>query len=145
MEIFRGEHESSNPAKNDLPLVLVEGEALALDAPGLEGQSFLITDKPLLSARDYIGIVSKGLGTKLRAEPTPIWKLYLSDAVKEFAKQLIKHPNARHSSYRDWDSRSHRERYDSSKTKDVLGWQPVGERDAMVQRGIVDAVQAFMQ
>ncbi|MGY6276092.1 NAD-dependent epimerase/dehydratase family protein [Methylomonas sp. MgM2] len=135
--------------QNKLPLVLVEdvAEALALglDAPGIEGQTFLLTDEPMLSARDYIEIVSNELGTKLRAEPTPIWKLYLSDAVKEFAKQLIKHPNARNSSYRDWDSRSHRARYDSSKTKQVLGWQPVGEREAMVQRGIVDAVRAFMQ
>lgn len=135
--------------QNKLPLVLVEdvAEALALglDVPGIAGQTFLLTDEPMLSARDYVEIVSKELGTKLRAEPTPIWKHYLSDAVKEFAKQLIKHPNARNSSYRDWDSRSHRARYDSGKTKDVLGWQPVGEREVMVQRGIVDAVRVFMQ
>lgn len=134
---------------NKLPLVLVEdvAEALALglDAEEIEGQTFLLTDQPMLSARDYVDIVSKELGSKLRAEPTPIWKLYLSDAVKEFAKQLIKHPNARHSSYRDWDSRSHRAHYDSGKTKQLLGWQPVGERGAMVQRGILDAVRAFMQ
>ncbi|WP_431065825.1 NAD-dependent epimerase/dehydratase family protein [Methylotuvimicrobium sp.] len=135
--------------KNKLPLVLVEDVAealaIALDAPAIEGQIFLLTDQPILSAQDYVDIVSKELGTKLRAEPTPIWKLYLSDAIKEFAKQLIKHPNARNSSYRDWDSRSHRACYDSSKTMTVLGWKPVGDRELMVQRGIVDAVQAFMQ
>ncbi len=41
-----------------LPLVLVddvaEGLALALDAPGIEGRTFLLTDEPLLSAREYV-------------------------------------------------------------------------------------------
>lgn len=135
--------------KNKLPLVLVEdvAEALALasDAPAIEGQTFLLTDQPMLSARDYVDIVSKELGTKLRAEPTQIWKLFLSDAIKEFAKNAIKHPNSRTSSYRDWDSRSHRARYDSSKTMTELGWKPACDREAMIQRGIIDAVQAFMQ
>lgn len=135
--------------KNILPLVLVEDVAealaMALDAPAIEGQTFLLTDQPMLSAQDYVDIVSKELGTKLRAEPTPIWKLYLSDTIKEFAKSAIKHPNSRTSSYRDWDSRSHRARYDSSKTMTVLGWKPVGDREVMIQRGIIDAVQAFMQ
>ena len=131
-----------------LPLVLVEDVVdaliLGLDAQGIEGQTFLLTDEPLLSARDYVDIVSKELGTRLRAEVTPIWKLYLNDAIKEFAKKLIKHPNARTSSYRDWDSRSQRARYDSSKTKKLLGWKPSGDKQAIIQRGIVDAVRAFM-
>lgn len=134
---------------NKLPLVLVEDVAealaLALDAPAIEGQTFLLTDQPMLSARDYVDIVSKELGTSLRAEPTPIWKFYLSDWIKEFAKRAIKHPNSRTSSYRDWDSRSHRAQYDSAKTLSVLGWKPAGDRDILIQRGIIEAVQAFMR
>jgi len=134
---------------NKLPFVLVddvaEALALAVDAAAIEGQTFLLTDKPLLSAREYVDIVSKVLGTKLRVEPTSIWKFYLSDIFKELAKNAIKHPNRRTPSYRDWDSRSHRAKYDSSKTKSVLGWEPVADREALIEKGIVEAVKAFMQ
>ena len=130
-----------------LPLVLVEDVAdalvLALGKPNIAGQVFLLTDEPFLSGRDYVGIVSQTCGTKLRAEPTPIWKFFVIDAFKESAKNLIKHPNRKIPSYRDWDSRSHRARYDSTKTKEVLGWQPAGTKEALIERGIVSAVKEF--
>lgn len=132
---------------NKLPLVLVEDVAdalvLALGKANIAGQTFLLTDEPLLSGRDYVDIVSKESGTKLRAEPTPIWKFFMIDAFKEGAKNLIKHPNRKIPSYRDWDSRSHRARYDSSKTKQVLGWQPAGTRAKLIEDGIVSAVREF--
>ncbi len=57
---------------NKLPLVLVEDVAdalvLALNKAGIAGQTFLLTDEPLLSGRDYVDIVSAESGTKLRAE-----------------------------------------------------------------------------
>ena len=47
-----------------LPLVLVDdvAEALALGmtVPGIEGQTFLLTDEPLLSAKDYVDEVVEG-------------------------------------------------------------------------------------
>lgn len=133
--------------ENKLPLVLVEDVAdalvLALGKPSIAGQVFLLTDEPFLSGRDYVDIVSQACGTKLRAEPTPIWKFFVIDAFKEGAKNLIKHPNRKIPSYRDWDSRSHRARYDSSKTKEILGWQPAGTKEALIERGIVSAVKEF--
>ncbi|QSA97293.1 NAD-dependent epimerase/dehydratase family protein [Methylococcus sp. EFPC2] len=134
---------------NKLPFVLVEDVAealvMALDKPGIEGQAFLLTDAPLLSAREYVDIVSKEIGTKLRVEPTPAWKIFISDCIKEAAKNIIRHPNRRIPSYRDWDSRSHRALYDSSKTKKVLGWSPSGDREDVIQRGIILAVREFMR
>jgi nucleoside-diphosphate-sugar epimerase/predicted dehydrogenase len=132
---------------NKLPLVLVEDVAdalvLALDKAGIAGETFLLTDAPLLSGRDYVDIVSKESGTKLRATPTPIWKFFIIDAFKEGAKNLIKHPNRKMPSYRDWDSRSHRAQYDSTKTKDILGWQPAGTKAKLIENGIVSAVREF--
>lgn len=132
---------------NKLPLVLVEDVAdallLALDKKDIAGQTFLLTDEPLLSGRDYVDIVSKESGTKFRAEATPIWKFFLVDVFKEGAKNLIKHPNRKIPSYRDWDSRSHRARYDSTKTKEILGWCPAGSKDALIEKGIVSAVREF--
>jgi nucleoside-diphosphate-sugar epimerase len=132
---------------NKLPLVLVDDVAnalvLALDKVGIAGETFLLTDAPLLSGRDYVDIVSKESGTKLRATPTPIWKFFIIDAFKEGAKNLIKHPNRKIPSYRDWDSRSHRAQYDSTKTKEILGWQPAGTKEKLIQNGIVSAVREF--
>ncbi len=132
-----------------LPLVLVEDVAealvLAMEKEGIEGQTFIATDEPLLTARDYAEIVSRESGTRVRALPTPIWKFYLGDLVKEAAKHAIKHPNRRVPSYRDWDSRSHRARYDNTKTRQVLGWQPAATRESLIERGIAASVREFMR
>jgi len=135
--------------RNPLPFVLVEDVAdalvLALDKQGIEGQAFLLTDEPLLNGQDYVEALSNTYGTRLRAEPTPIWRFYIGDLLKEAVKHLIKHPNRKIPSYRDWESRSQRARYDSSKTREVLGWRPAGTREALIRRGIVEAVREFMR
>lgn len=135
--------------RHQLPFVLVEDVAdalvLALDKQGIEGQAFLLTDEPLLSGQDYINAISNAYGTTVRAEPTPIWKFYVSDLLKEAVKHLIRHPNLKIPSYRDWDSRSHRARYDSSKTRNVLGWKPASTREALIARGIVEVVRDVMR
>ena len=135
--------------ENKLPLVLVEDVAsalvLALGRHDIAGKTFLLTDEPLISGKEYVDIVSKEIGTKLRAKSTPIWKFFIIDSFKEGAKNLIKHPNRKIPSYRDWDSRSHRAKYDSSKTREALGWRPAGTKDVLVEKGIVSAVREFMK
>lgn len=130
-----------------LPLVLVEdvaeGLALGMTAPSIEGQAFLLTDEPLLSAQEYVQEVSRASGTQISAPPTPIWRFFAYDLAKELVKHLVRHPNRRVPSYRDWNCRAHRARYDSSKTRSVLGWKPAGTREAMVSRGIVAAVRQY--
>jgi len=121
--------------RHPLPFVLVEDVVaalmLALDKPGIEGQSFLLTDAPLLSGRDYVAAASAAYGTRLRARPTPVWRFYLGDVVRQTVKFLIRHPNRRLPSYREWASRTHRARFESSKAREVLGWQPAGSRAAL--------------
>ena len=132
-----------------LPLVLVddvaEGLALALDAPGIVGQVFLLTDDPVLTAREYVDELSAASGTQIAAPATPIWRFFVLDVAKEAVKHLVRHPNRRVPSYRDWDSRAHRARYDNSTTRRVLGWKPAGTREAMVKDGIVAAVRQYFR
>lgn len=134
---------------NKLPLVLVEDVAsalvLALGRLDVVGKTFLLTDEPLISGKEYVDIVSKAIGTKLRAESTPIWKFFIIDSFKEVAKNLIKHSNRKVPSYRDWDSRSHRAQYDSKKTKDILGWRPANNKEVLIEEGIISAVKEFMK
>lgn len=133
--------------ENKLPLVLVQDVVKALllgmEKPDVEGQVFLVTDQPFLSGREYVDIVSRELSSKLSAHPTPIWKFFLQDWCKEIVKHAIRHPNRRIPSYRDWNSRSHRASYDSTKTRDILGWQPAGNRQALVEDGVIAAVRDF--
>jgi nucleoside-diphosphate-sugar epimerase len=133
---------------NLLPLVLVEDVAealiLAMRVDAAVGKTFLLADKPMLNAREYVGILSNEIGTRIKAKTMPIWRHFLSDWLKELVKNLIRHPNRRIPSYRDWDSRSHRARYDSSRTQEILGWKPVGDRQALIERGIVEPVREFM-
>ena len=132
-----------------LPLVLVEdvaeGLALGMSVPGIEGKAFLLTDAPLLNAREYVAATSQALGSRISALPTPIWRFYLLDAVKEAAKRLIQHPNHRGASYHDWNCRSHRARYDNEASRRVLGWTPAGNRDDLIAKGIVGAVRHYMR
>ena len=132
-----------------LPLVLVDdvAEALALgrDAPGIEGQTFLLTDEPLLTALEYVEAVAKASGARITATATPIWRFFLLDVMKEAAKHAIGHPNRRRPSYRDWNCRAHRARYDNRKTRQALGWKPAGTREAMIDGGIVAAVRHYLR
>ena len=116
-----------------------------MDAPGIEGKTLLLTDEPLLSAREYADEVAAASATRIDAVPTPIWRFFALDLAKEAVKFLIRHPNRRVPSYRDWDCRAHRARYDSSETRDVLGWKPASTRDAMVKDGIVSAVDHYFR
>jgi nucleoside-diphosphate-sugar epimerase len=131
--------------RTPLPLVLVDDVADALvramTVPDIEGCAFLVTDAPLLSARDYVAEVERASGMCIDARPTPIWRFWALDMLKEAAKHAIAHPNRRRPSYRDWDCRSHRARYDNRRTREVLGWEPAGSRDALVEQGIVAAVR----
>ena len=146
---FRYARQLWGDGTTKLPLVLVddvaEGLALALDAPGIEGKTFLLTDEPLLSAREYVAEVAAASATRIDATPTPIWRFFVLDVAKEAVKHLVRHPNRRVPSYRDWDCRAHRARYDSSETRDVLGWKPAGTREAMVRDGIVSAVRHYFR
>lgn len=133
---------------NAIPLVLVEdvADALdrALDAPDIEGRTFLLTDAPLMTAQDYVAAVEARAGVKLHARANPVWKLFAVDAAKEAAKHAIRHPNRRPVSYNDWACRTHRARYDSTGTQRVLGWKPAGSYKALVE-GINASVDHFMK
>ena len=48
---------------------------------------------------------------------------------------LVRHPEHIMPSYRDWESRTQKARFDCAKAKRVLGWQPVADRAALVERG----------
>jgi nucleoside-diphosphate-sugar epimerase len=60
----------------------------------------------------------------------------MGDLIKELVKNLIRHPNRRWPSLHDWQCRAHWSPYDSSKSQEVLGWEPVSDRETLIDRGI---------
>jgi nucleoside-diphosphate-sugar epimerase/predicted dehydrogenase len=132
-----------------LPLVLVDDVADALvramDAPGIEGQTLLVTGPPLMTARDYVSAVAVYMGARIDARPRSAWRNWMDDMIKEIAKNAVRHPNRRWPSLHDWKCNSHSARYDCRMTEQALGWQPVADRQTLEARGIADAVKWFMR
>lgn len=127
-----------------LPLVLVEDVAaalaLAIDAPGIDGRSFNLVDTPLLSASDYLAEIERHTGWRLQAIKTPTWRFYLQDLAKWLVKLAVRHHDRRKPSYRDWESRTNKARFDCSEARRKLGWQPASTRAALISRGIYGAI-----
>ena len=130
-----------------LPFVLVDdvAQALALarTQPDLEGRTLLLTDAPLLTARDYVQELEHRSGTRVDMQPTALWVHYALDLAKEAVKHAIGHPNRRAPSWRDWGSRAHRARYDSKQTQALLRWKPAGTREALLREGVEASVRWY--
>jgi predicted dehydrogenase/nucleoside-diphosphate-sugar epimerase len=134
---------------NKLPLVLVEDVAHALIAamekPGIEGQSFNLIADPCLSAQEYLDELDRAGEMRVERYATPIWRFYLRDMMKWAVKAAVRHPERQLPSYRDWESRTQRARFDCTAAKTVLGWNPVSERGEMVRRGIEEPLREIMK
>ena len=135
--------------RSPLPLVLVEdvaaGLALALQAHGIEGQVFLLTSPPLLTAREYVRALEACTHTRIDARSRSAWSYWAADTAKETIKNAVRHPNRRWSSLHDWRCRAHRAHYDGRATEQALGWRPVADRDSLIARGIEAAVSWFFR
>ena len=59
-----------------------------------------------------------------------------SMSLKWMVKRAIRHPDQRKPSYRDWESRTQRARYDCSKARKLLNWNPTTLQTEIVRRGI---------
>ena len=126
--------------QHHLPFVLVDDVAdglfKALSSPNLFGKALLLTDAPLLTGKDYVAALGRATQTKIRSKNGPAWNSFVIDVLKESLKHLIKHPNRRIPSYKDWLSRQHRATYDSGESQSLLGWKPCGDKELMIEKGI---------
>ena len=134
--------------RNPLPLVLVEdvAEALvtAMDTPGIAGESFNLVADAQISALEYLEALEACTGAAYQKIPTPPWKFYLADVAKWLVKRAIRHPDRRRPSYRDWESRTQRARFDCSKARRLLNWEPTSVHDEIIRRGIQAPAQELL-
>ena len=134
--------------RNPLPFVLVEDVARALvsalDAPKIEGESFNLVAETDLTALDYLQALEDHAGVSFQKFPTPPWKFYATDLAKWVVKQVVRHPDQRKPSYRDWETRTQKARYDCTKARNLLNWRPVSDRDEIIRRGIQIPASDFL-
>jgi len=134
---------------NPLPIVLVDDVARALvkavDADGVIGETFNLVGAPLLTAQDYVAELEKAARIKIDVHSTPPFRFYRNDLFKWVIKVLVRHPERRFPSYRDWKSRTQRAVFDCAKAKLLLGWAPVVDRETIVRDGITLPVKEWLE
>jgi nucleoside-diphosphate-sugar epimerase len=108
------------------------GESMA--APG---QSFnLVGDVPL-TARNYFDAIHMRLGARIRVSSGNLTAMWAADAVKSALKTYaLRRPGVIRASLRDWQSRAHFAQFDNAKSKALLGWQPVSNREEFLQEAV---------
>ena len=135
--------------KSKLPLVLVEdvaaGLVLAMEKPGIDGQSFNLIGDPCLNAREYLDELDRCGGFQIQRFYTPIPRFYLIDMMKWVAKVALRFPERQMPTYRDWQTRTLVAPFDCSAAKTTLNWQPVSDRAEVVRLGIEQPLIDFTQ
>src|SRR6185437_14930622 len=135
--------------QNKLPFVLVTDVAAALVrgiiVVGIEGRSYNLIDAPFLTARDYVDELQRRTGLWIRVNYRPIWQFYLADFTKWVVKLAVRHPDrVRIPSYSDWESRTQKAFFDSSKARNELGWSPASNQNRMREEGIGGSLQSWL-
>lgn len=134
---------------NKLPIVLVDDVAdalvLALDKPGIDGQSYNLASKPSFSANEYLDEMERTAGIKLKRFPVPAWRLFAASTGKWAVKKVGKDAEASFPSYDDCDGRSLAATFDASKAESQLGWHPEQRRDVLLAKGVTEPVREYIR
>ncbi len=135
---------------NLIPAVLVEdivsGLVSAIDAEGIEGNTYNLSADPCFSARDYVAEVEKVLGSKIIASASGAVGHYIGDLFKWGIKVLARHPDkSRVPSIRDWKCREQHASFDTTRAQEDLNWQPTNDREIIIEKGIREPTRLFLQ
>ncbi|MEZ6140054.1 MAG: Gfo/Idh/MocA family oxidoreductase [Zavarzinella sp.] len=133
-----------------LPFVLATDVATALTALLRQNsevsqfQTFNLVGDPVLTGREYLKFLSEFSESQITTKPTSAWYHFRNDLLKWLVKIVVRHPNRRRPSYRDWKSRYHISRYESNFAKEILQWQPAN-REKLIKEGIELAVTTWIE
>ncbi|UIP28091.1 Gfo/Idh/MocA family oxidoreductase [Photobacterium sp. TLY01] len=129
-----------NLGHNPLPFVLASDVASAavsaLTAPGIAGKALNLVGDVRPSAREYVAMISKGLGRPYRYVPQLTFWLFLQELGKWGIKRLSGRKTDVPTLY-DLRSRAMNARFDTSIEKRLLNWQPVSDWDCFYQQAIL--------
>ena len=136
--------------ENLIPAVLVgdivKGLIAAIDAEGIEGNTYNLSAEPCISARDYVAEVEKVLGSKIMAESSSAFSHFVGDMFKWSVKVLARHPDkTRVPSVHDWKCREQHASFDTSRAQKDLNWEPTNDRETIIELGIREPTRLFLE
>jgi predicted dehydrogenase/nucleoside-diphosphate-sugar epimerase len=125
-----------------LPVVDVDdvAEALALlalhEGHDLDGKALNLCTRTPLSAREIVAELRRATGRDLHFHPRPLWLSQWMEIGKWVVKKLGRRPGATFPSYRDLKTRACVPPFSSRTAREVLGWRPVEDREAFLDRAV---------
>ena len=126
--------------RNPLPIVLVDdcADAMveALGRTDLNGLSFNLVGEPCLTAHEYLDELERSTGLKVRRVPTSSVRYFAEEVAKYAIKLLGRDPHCRRPSYAEWEGRTCKVLFDTSRAKRMLEWTPAASREVVVREGI---------
>jgi predicted dehydrogenase/uncharacterized protein YbjT (DUF2867 family) len=130
--------------RNILPFVLADdvsdGLIRMMDAEEAVGRSFNLVGEQMMSARDYFDAIHHAMRARVQVSSGSLRTMWLVDLIKYVLKRyVLGRKDAVRASLADWKSRAHYAQFDNTHAKQLLLWSPEGDRDAFIQRGIVEA------
>jgi nucleoside-diphosphate-sugar epimerase len=125
-----------------LPVVDVHDVADAIvrlvffEGHGLDGQALNLCSQAPLSARDIVAEMRRATGRDLHFHPRPLWLSQTMEIGKWIVKKAGRRPGATFPSYRDLKTRALVPRFSSRTARETLGWRPVEDREAFLDRTV---------
>jgi nucleoside-diphosphate-sugar epimerase len=131
-----------------LPIVLVDDCADALvraqKVPHIEGETFNLIGEPCLTAQQYLDELERASGLKFHRVPTSSVRFLAEDIGKYVIKTVGRDPLRTFPSWANWDGRSMAARFDATRARQKLGWQPTTDRERVIREGIVTPAAQFL-
>ena len=94
----------------------------------------------MFTARDYFDAIHQRLGARINVASGNLHLFYAGDALKYgLKKYALRKGDLVRPSLRDWKSRAHFSSFDTTKTREALGWAPEPNPDAFLTRAIDEA------
>ncbi|MDB4974761.1 MAG: putative dehydrogenase [Myxococcaceae bacterium] len=131
-----------------LPIVLVddcaEAMVLAQKVKGIEGESFNIVGEANITAQQYLDELERAAGIKFTRVPTSVLRYMAEDFGKWIIKTVGRDPARKLPSFADWDGRTMAARFDSTRARQKLQWQPTTDREKVIHEGIAVPASQFL-
>lgn len=125
-----------------LPVVAVEDVADAIVRvvahPGedLHGRALNLCTRTPLTAPEIVEELARATGRDIRFHPRPLWLSQALEVGKWAVKKAGRRPGVTFPSYRDLKSRALERPFTARTAREVLGWRPVEDREAFLDRAV---------
>lgn len=130
----RGDHPLPVVGVDDVADALVRLALFQGDA--LDGRALNLCSRAPLSAREIVEELGRSTGRDLHFRPRPLWRSQVLEIGKWLVKKAGRKPGVRFPAFRDLKSRSLAPRFTSRTAREVLGWRPVEDREAFLDRWV---------